>query len=329
MLPNITKPAIALVADTRESLNQLMAILSPLEFTLAGSYTHLDTSEWKNRTIHLWLVVSDNVDAFLDYLDDTDAPILMTENIPDRTETYVYRKWCQNLIEKVASLLQATPVVPEEEISQAFIEETTDPADAPTQTNHLIAKKEFKDIWVIVASLGGPEAVKSFFKHLTPDLPIAFIYGQHIDEHAAPNLVSVINNNSDYRGLYITDMHQLHQGQVAIYPPHQMTTINPQGMIQSFRDLPWDTPYTPNLNQIIDNVSEHFLYRMGVLVLSGMCDDGVLSATRIARLGAPVWTQNPDECISSSMPDAIITNEAATFIGNAENLAQKINQRYQ
>lgn len=330
MLPNLTKPAIALVADTRESLNQLMTILSPLAFTHAGSYTSLETDEWKNRCIHLWLVVSDNVDEFLDQLDDTDAPILMTENIPDRADAYVYRKWCQNLIEKVASLLESTPLMSyEDNAFKKDIAIDTFSRDVPTKQKSLSTNKEFKDIWVIIASLGGPEAVKTFFQHLTPDLPIAFVYGQHINEQAAPNLISIINNNSDYQGFYITDMHQLSQGQVAIYPPHQMTSINPQGMIQNYPDLPWDIPYTPNLNQIIENVSEHFLYRMGVIVLSGMCDDGGLSATRIARLGAPVWAQNPDDCISSSMPESVIASKAASFIGNAENLAQKINQRYQ
>ena len=38
-------------------------------------------------------------------------------------------------------------------------------------------------VWVLVASMGGPEAVNNFLKVLPPDLQLAMVYGQHIEEN--------------------------------------------------------------------------------------------------------------------------------------------------
>ncbi len=297
---------IALVADTRDALNQLTAIVAPLKISIVGAYTQLQTTDWKQRPADLWVVVSENVDDVFNQLsEETDSPILLADIFPDRADKHLYQNWCANLGEKVAEIiLPAASKLPS------------------------LQRQEYKDIWVIIASVGGPEAIKTFFSHISSNIPVAFIYGQHIDQSAARNLLTIINMNSELHAFYAENGSTLCAGGVAIFPPDQLTRLDERGSLHVSETLAWQMPYTPNLNQIIDNVASHYLYRMGIIVFSGMCDDGAHASIRVAELGAPLWVQNPDECVSASMPESVIKSNLVSYIGDAKSLAKKLNKRY-
>ena len=301
------KLRLGIVADTRDTLNQLTAIVAPLQLTLVGSYTQLLTSDWKGRPADLWLVVSENVDDIFDALSaETDAPILMAESIPDRKSTQLYKKWSLNLTDKISEMM----------------------ADITPSNLPAMSQQEFREVWVIIASIGGPEAVRTFFANVAKDIPVAFVYAQHIDANAAQHLLGIINHHSDLSAFYAETGAQLEAGKVAIIPPDKFTSVNQYGQFTVSETVPWQEPYTPNFDQVIQNIAQHYLYRLGVMVFSGMCDDGAHEAARVAELDAPLWAQNPDECVSSSMPESVIRTERVSFIGDAKNLADKLNERF-
>jgi chemosensory pili system protein ChpB (putative protein-glutamate methylesterase) len=112
-------------------------------------------------------------------------------------------------------------------------------------------------------------------------------------------------------------------------PAHNQVLINANGRVDYMLNTQWDKPYSPNINQVISNLAEHFQERMGVIVFSGMCDDGAKASLALKHsANIPLWAQSPEECICSAMPEAVIDSGKVDYIATARSLAERLNQRF-
>lgn len=307
------KSSVGLVADDMMMLHRLRNIMTTINCDVKHSFTAEQLLEAPPIDAELWLVVSIDAADVFDVLSEwSDSPIFLADDMPSVVDDFAYQQWRQRLETKLSKT-----------ISEVAIESGKQQAPAV-----LTAAEKAKDIWVIAASLGGPEAVKEFLSHIDADLPIAFIYAQHIEESFAQYLPDVLNKESPFTAHYGENGALLKRGTVTVFPSHRLTHVDEHCALHVADTISWKAPYTPNLDQVIQNVAKNFRENMGVIVFSGMCDDGALASQQISKYGVPIWAQQPEDCICSSMPDAVIEKDCVSYIGTARSLAMHLNQRY-
>ena len=304
---------VGVVADNASSLVRLRAIVSGWGETVAYGLTA--EQMWKSPPLNpsLWIVVSERADDIFDVLSDwSDAPVLLADDFPSEDPPVYFQQWCSSLSSKVAKTMASLG---------------EDEAPAPRKTLR-DPEYQFKDVWVLAASLGGPEAVRVFLSEVNPELPIAFVYAQHIEPSFDKMLPSVVGKKSRVQVNFSSDGEMLRKGTVMVFPSHTFASVDGRGRIWVTEGKEWNKPYTPNIDQIIRNVADYYQGNMGIIIFSGMCDDGAAASAELSGKGVPLWAQRPEDCICPAMPEAVIRRNAASFIGTSEELARHLNNRY-
>ena len=271
-----------------------------------------------------WLVTVRDDDEVcgesFDSLLDGDAPVLVgMDDAPDNNCTSFLR-WEKKLLTKLRDLTD-TPA-PAAEVSQV--------PWAQKQHREILLPAVFADdtrklplqIFVLGASLGGPEAVKEFLDVLPQGLPVAFVYAQHIDERFEQALCQAVGRHSLYQLKNVENAAVLAAGEVLIAPVS--TTFDLVGLDRiSLGTSPWDGPYGPSIDGVIDVVFNHARQRFGCILFSGMGSDGAESISALPE-GTDVWVQAPEGCGNASMPESAIHTGKVTFVGDSYQLALKL-----
>lgn len=179
------------------------------------------------------------------------------------------------------------------------------------------------EVWVLAASTGGPAAVKDFLKQLPAELKIAFVYVQHIDSGQADTLVKMMSNAGSYpvsiarQGLVLSD------NTITLVTSDRTVTIHDNGTLVIGKK-PWAGFYSPSIDQVAANIARVYRQHSGIIIFSGMGDDGAASCRLIKQQGGKVWVQTPEHSTIASMPDAAIATGTVSFIGTPVELADAL-----
>ncbi len=305
--------SFGLVADTPAAMMQLRQVVDELGQRVTYALSPDQTLDSKPLSPSLWVVVSQDAADVFDALSEwSDSPIFIAEDMPGEDEGIVYQQWWSRMQDKLQSELK-------------YASPTTELAHDKVG----VVAESWKEVWVLASSLGGPEAVRVFLQHIRPDLPVSFVYAQHIEQNFDEILPSVVGKHSQMEVTYCGPREKLRKGVVSVIPSHNQVLINNFGRVDYMINREWDKPYSPNIDQVIHNVAEHFPERMGVIVFSGMCDDGATSSIEAKdEANIPLWAQTPEECICSAMPESVISSGKVDYIGSAQALAERLNERF-
>ena len=179
-------------------------------------------------------------------------------------------------------------------------------------------------VWVLAGSIGGPDAIRKFFAALPPDLGIAFVYANHLEKAFQTGLAkSVDKDAAHYTAQVATHGDVLKPNTVMVVSPEHVTSVKPNGTLNVSRE-PWHGQYQPNLDHVIGSVAKHFGHTGGVIIFSGMCDDGAAGGRIMKGYGGQVWVQQPDTCVSSAMPDAALATGCVDKVATPEELAASL-----
>lgn len=244
-----------------------------------------------------------------------EAPVLFGDAIPEESEPGDYGRWSDRLLEKVQSMAVAGMI--RREGLSGELPDHAPVVDAPPPER----------VWVLAASLGGPAAVASFLRALPADLPVAFVYAQHIDQHFE-NMLAKALANSPFVPTVMDHGHRLRHGQVSIVPVSREVSFKPGGEIGLGR-RGWSGPYTPAIDQVLADVGRVYRERSGCVVFSGMGVDGMLGARIMHNSGGSVWVQRPESCTSASMPNAVVGTGCVSRMGDPEQLAEALTRLVQ
>lgn len=180
-------------------------------------------------------------------------------------------------------------------------------------------------VWVLAGSIGGPGAIHRFLEALPPDLDIAFVYANHLQADFDQVLADAVEKNTHYPAYVLRHGDILATNKVAVVSPEFITTIKSNGTVQVSQQR-WQGQYHPNLDHVVSSVAGSFGRTGGVIIFSGMCDDGAASCRIMKQNGGKVWAQQPDTCISSAMPDAAVATGCVERTGSPEALASDLVQ---
>lgn len=303
------KPRIGLVSTNDPNRHLLAGVLGAAGYDLTVSLDterlmmRLEQGESMDGQVDAWLLDTGGQDMqrALDLMvDHCRAPLLVNDDIPPPQELEAHRYWKRRLLEKLE--LVAVP-------------EATDRAPSVAGT-----AGEMDTLWVLAASFGGPEAIREFLGALPGGLPLAMVYGQHIDKSFDQVLTSALSANRNYPVRLLRGRSQLLRGEIAVVPADRQVRFLARGEAVETRH-PWAGPYQPALDQVIAELARAYRQRLGVIVFSGMCSDGEIGCRVAKACGSTVWVQSPASCLSDDMPNAALRTGAVSFQGTPRELA--------
>ncbi len=180
-----------------------------------------------------------------------------------------------------------------------------------------------KNVWLLGASLGGPEMLKQFLMNVPEDLPVAFILAQHLGESFMSLLTEQLNKMTSFNVMQAEDGHVLCHKEVVIVPVDRRLTINPIGAIV-LQPIEKATRYSPSIDLVAEDIAKRYKDKAGMVIFSGMGDDAAVGAKKMREEGGQIWAQEPSSCVISAMPDNLrfrgLVNVSATPIEMAQML---------
>lgn len=184
-----------------------------------------------------------------------------------------------------------------------------------------------REVWLLAASTGGPAAVKEFLAELPPALDIGFVYAQHIEAGYEDTLAKGFSQDSHYPAYQVRHGCILRPNAVAIVSPQQATELLANGTFL-VNDDEWSGPYRPSIDAIVASVARSYGRRSGVIVFTGMGDDGAMSCRLMRKNGGRVWAQSPETCTVDAMPLAAMATNSVEFVGSTRELARQLSKLY-
>lgn len=322
---------VGVIAASPLVQHQLQVVINNAGYDVAvnTSPERLNSKLLKNETIRLWVVEleeNDKNDDFIQVvLELTDMPVLFGDgNIPGKNDED-YLAWQRRIKEKL--IAHAPPVeeaasAPEIDL-EALIERPAKPSFELPESLKNAPCPNLGPIWVLCASLGGPQAVKEFIDLLPKDIPATFLYAQHIDAGCLDGLVQSVGRHTELSMVKADHGVQLENGKVCVVPvEHEIVFTENAGVL--WKENPWSGPYGPSLDHLLKNVSEHYGQKANAIIFSGMGSDGTLGSTLVKEQGGTVWGQITQSCVQPSMPDSAFEAGCVDWRGSPQDMAEKI-----
>lgn len=317
-------PRIGVVSDSNlQRLALAQAVRGHgYELSFNTSPDKLDESALGDPELDVWVVdMQDEDDDFLDkLLDHSVAPILFGLEEAPAQGSRSYPRWERRVFVK----LKETVGEPVQEEHLEALQQSEAPAPAvPLELPPELAAQgdgELDLVCVLAASLGGPAAVKEFLDCLPKGLPVAFVLAQHIDLRMQETLAHVLVRHNGMPCKVAAAGDRLRHGELLIAPVATEIDFGADGEVL-VRDIKWDGPYSPSIDQIMANVTRRFGDRSGALIFSGMGGDGSISGTLMQEAGGFIWGQTAESCACSSQPDSMRATGVVTFNGSPTELA--------
>jgi chemosensory pili system protein ChpB (putative protein-glutamate methylesterase) len=186
---------------------------------------------------------------------------------------------------------------------------------------------EIKGVWVLAGSAGATTAVQTFLNVFKSAPPVGFLYAQHFSVTQQKQLQQLTAENPIFTIDVGVGEHRLTPGRVIMVPPQCTISISAPDYISSTHSA-WSNQHTPNIDELLVILSAAKLPALGVIVFSGMGDDGVKALPAVEAAGGYIWVQSPASAICDSMPKAALKTELAHKTGDPAQLARDLAALY-
>ena len=319
---------LAIVAENTLQQHRLRCAIEDFGCQVVCPSLHSLADKELDQDINAWLVDLHEDNDLLDRFFEIDQPVLFGFEAAPSKQDLTYPRWEKRLYAKLKQLLGKDLIQTKNSASlnafkQLNFQNNTLPL--PKELEQFAHQKKdgqkAKHIWVLGSSLGGPEAVKEFLDALPAGLPVAFVYGQHIDAQHVPVLAQVLARHANFK-LSVADNHMaLNNGEVLIVPADKELIFENEKV--KLLDQEWPGPYGPSVDQLILNTYKSFNHA-GIILFSGMGNDGAEAVQSLKDQGIEVWAQSSESCASSAMPDASRETGAVSFSGTPLELAKNM-----
>ena len=320
-------PKVAIVSDiSLQRLALAHAVKGQgYDLVLNSSPERLDDRLFKSVEPDVWIVdLQDEDDELLDRILDLGVPVLFGLDAAPAQGTRQYPRWERRVFIKLYDVV-GHPVI------QENLEPLEKQAVAPVAPREIYVPQELMTyksqrlefVCVLAASLGGPAAVKEFLDFVPSGLPVAFVLAQHIDARMQESLTRVLVRHNHMPCHIAHDGDKLKSGQLLIAPVETEIDFSADGQVIS-RNIKWDGPYSPSIDQVLANVGRRFGKKSIAIIFSGMGSDGSISGPQMVEAGGSVWAQDEKTCACPSQPDAMRATGCVSFSGTPFDLANRL-----
>lgn len=324
---------VGIIAPSPLMQHQLQKIVLEAGFHVAVNVTaeRLNTAFLTSETIRLWIVALQEDDRWAELLqkivDVAVAPLVFHDAQVASQADDDFPRWSKRLRDKLVALTPA-PQPPLQLPDIALPDQAHDSQPLRFELPHsaVAPTASLTSLWVLCASLGGPDAVKEFLDCLPATTPAAFLYAQHIDAGCCAALTSAVGRHTRLRVVGAEHGSQLTNGCVAVVPVDHEIRFSANHHIL-WQSTGWNGPYGPSHDQLLQNVAAKYGKYANAILFSGMGSDGAIGSSYITEQGGLVWGQSAQSCIESSMPDAAATVGTVSWRGSPRALAKQLLER--
>lgn len=211
------------------------------------------------------------------------------------------------------------------------LEEAVSPtrAPAPDHENWLdpdavvVPKAKVRNVWVLGASIGGPEAVREFLGGIPRDYPALFLLAQHLGDEFVGMMTNQLTQSTKLTVRSPTHGERVAHGDVVVVPNSHRILIDAEGVVVLER-IAVASAFSPSIDRVLQDVADKFGSNAGAIIFSGMSSDAAEGARYLAEQGGLVYAQRPDTCVVSSMIDGVCETGVVSFLGSPKELAEKL-----
>ena len=331
--PQQSNPQLGVIADSTLLRHVVCKAVRAAGYEIAHTLPpeRVDDELVNGGSVDLWLIEIEDEDQWADFttnlIDTSTVPVLLGDGQAPAVSDIKYPRWERRIYTKIKDLVGMPPSAKATVSADDFVAvDETAPLMLPPE---LVGKQSIgepaKYVWVLGASLGGPKAVKEFLDVLPEGMPMAFVIAQHIDAGFQKTLEQVWGRNSHFEFIDPRPGNVIANGQIVVAPVEQVMRINSESEIELVNEE-WEGPYSPSIDQVMNDMFDRFGSRTGAILFSGMGNDGAIAGPRMHKAGVKVWAQTAETCGSSSMPDSARDTGCVTFSGNPRELAGQMVQ---
>lgn len=313
---------VDLCDDTDSEIEVIQALLDydslPILFNDSSNAGGETNSRWAKNLAHKLMKMVTEFEPITDFQIESEADNLEIEK--DEQTSSKRKQDSGDVVSLTSVVTDATSTVTKE-FDDTIPAVKTEPAGIDLHEDAAI------NVWVLGASLGGPQAVRQFVMAVKSNLPVAFILAQHIGANHMSLLAEQLNRVTKFKVFTGYSGHMIRHHEIILAPTGKQISITDDGYI-ALKDEPPNTIYSPCINDVIVAVAERYGDMAGTIVFSGMGDDGAVGCRSMAEHGGVVWAQDVESCVISSMPDQARKTNNVTFSATPQKLADELYAYY-
>lgn len=186
-----------------------------------------------------------------------------------------------------------------------------------------VSAARIQRVWVLGASIGGPEAMREFLAALPRNYPALFLLAQHLGAEFVDMMVRQLGKATVLPVRVPGHGERASHGEVLVVPVNQRLLVGPDGVVVLER-LTEEQPYSPSIDQVLEDVAERYGDAAGAIIFSGVSEDAVRGCRALAAKGGHVYVQSAESAVVSSMIDAVTEAGVVGFAGSPKELATKL-----
>ena len=184
-------------------------------------------------------------------------------------------------------------------------------------------KAKIQRVWVLGASVGGPESVREFLSEFPRDYPALFLLAQHLGDEFVDMMAKQLGRATQMTVRTPAHGERVSHGEIVIVPNAQRLQVDPMGVVLLEKDAS-EAAYRPSIDRVIEDVANRYGANAGAIVFSGMSDDAVAGCSYLVEKGGKVYAQSPESCVVSTMVDGVNEAGLVAFEGTPKELAAKL-----
>lgn len=179
-------------------------------------------------------------------------------------------------------------------------------------------------VFVLGASIGGPEAIKAFLARIPASVPAAFLVAQHMGAEFLQVMASQLDTTTQLSVRFARSGERLRHGEVVVAPATERLIVDESGHLRTSAAA--NSPYNPSIDQLVRDAVDRFGDQVTLILFSGMGADAVEGGRYLTERGGQVWAQERSSCVIASMIDAAKAQGLIRFEGTPAELADRVLQ---
>jgi two-component system chemotaxis response regulator CheB/chemosensory pili system protein ChpB (putative protein-glutamate methylesterase) len=203
-----------------------------------------------------------------------------------------------------------------------------EPHEAWLDPDKVVLPPKIRKVYVLGASIGGPEAVRDFLADLPRDYPALFLLAQHMGAEFVDLMAQQLAKATPLTVRTPTHGERVSHGDVVIVPTTHRLQVDVDGVVLLER-VNSDGAYSPSIDRVLRDAADRYGAAASAIIFSGMTTDAVDGAKYLASKGGTVYAQHPDTCVVSSMIDGVVEAGIVKVLGAPKELADIVNAQAQ
>lgn len=196
-------------------------------------------------------------------------------------------------------------------------------AMTPARAHHRAAplQQGISRVIVLCASIGGPDALRSFLGSIPAGFPALFVVVQHLENGFFERLAQQLQKTSTLPVRVPLPGLPARDGEVLVVSSGQRLLLSVDGQVE-LPEIQAPSRYRPCIDDVLRDVADTFGANAHAIIFSGMAADAVEGAVYLTERGGEVWAQDPETCVVSSMVDGARARGVVEYIGSPRELAE-------